>query len=86
MTFFYKKLKLHHLSPIIKFNPLLLPWLVEEMAFLQGPSPKQEEIIKQELNEIPGEVERGLRDLRSMCAANPYLPNPEALGNYSYSL
>ncbi|XP_045771122.1 alpha-tocopherol transfer protein-like [Maniola jurtina] len=49
------------------------------MAFLQGPSPKQEEMIKQELNEMPGDLERGIRDLRSMCAANPYLPNPESL-------
>ncbi|OWR54967.1 retinol-binding protein pinta-like [Danaus plexippus] len=49
------------------------------MAFLEGPSPKQEEFIKQELGEGPGDLERGLRDLHSMCAANPYLPQPEAL-------
>ncbi|CAH2259552.1 jg24269 [Pararge aegeria aegeria] len=56
------------------------------MAFLQGPSPKQEEMIKQELNELPGEMERGIRDLRSMCAANPYLPNPDALDTHLLSL
>ncbi|XP_075983964.1 alpha-tocopherol transfer protein-like [Anticarsia gemmatalis] len=47
------------------------------MAFLQGPSLKQAEIIKQELGESPGDIERGVRDLRSMLAASPYLPQPE---------
>lgn len=47
------------------------------MAFLQGPSLKQTEIIKQELGESPGDIERGVRDLRSMLAASPYLPQPE---------
>lgn len=50
------------------------------MAFLEGPSLKQAEMIKQELGEGPDDLERGVRDLRSMCAANPYLPQPEALG------
>ncbi|XP_068623720.1 alpha-tocopherol transfer protein-like [Battus philenor] len=47
------------------------------MAFLEGPSPKQAEIIKQELGEGTGDLERGVRDLQSMCAASPYLPQPE---------
>ncbi|KAJ0173063.1 hypothetical protein K1T71_011239 [Dendrolimus kikuchii] len=47
------------------------------MAFLQGPSLKQAEVIKQELGEQPGDVERGVRDLQSMLAASPYLPDPE---------
>lgn len=50
------------------------------MAFLEGPSPKQAEIIKQELGEGSGDLERGVRDLRSMCAASPYLPQPEVIG------
>ncbi|XP_014356300.2 retinol-binding protein pinta [Papilio machaon] len=49
------------------------------MAFLEGPSPKQAEIIKQELGEGSGDLERGVRDLRSMCAASPYLPQPEVV-------
>ncbi|CAH0713761.1 unnamed protein product, partial [Brenthis ino] len=49
------------------------------MAFLEGPSLKQGEMIKQELGEGPDDLERGVRDLRSMCAANPYLPQAEAL-------
>ncbi|CAK1541617.1 unnamed protein product [Leptosia nina] len=51
------------------------------MSLLQGPSAKQEEMIKQELGENPGDIERGVIDLRSMCAANPYLPRPEAFDN-----
>ncbi|XP_045503667.1 alpha-tocopherol transfer protein-like [Colias croceus] len=51
------------------------------MAFLQGPSPKQAEMIKQELGEHPGDIERGVIDLQSMCAANPYLPRPEQFDN-----
>ncbi|CAB3220462.1 unnamed protein product [Arctia plantaginis] len=47
------------------------------MAFLQGPSLKQAEIIKQELGESPGDIDRGVRDLRSMLAASPCLPQPE---------
>ncbi|KAM3963786.1 alpha-tocopherol transfer protein-like [Aphomia sociella] len=47
------------------------------MAFLQGPSLKQEEVLKQELGEGPGDLERCIRDLRSMLAASPYLPDPE---------
>ncbi|XP_072934443.1 alpha-tocopherol transfer protein-like [Epargyreus clarus] len=49
------------------------------MALLEGPSLKLAEMIKQELGEGPGDLERGVRDLRSMCAANPYLPQPEAI-------
>ncbi|XP_045453863.1 retinol-binding protein pinta-like [Melitaea cinxia] len=49
------------------------------MSFLEGPSPKQAEMIKSELGEGPEELEKGVRDLRSMCAANPYLPQPEVL-------
>ncbi|KAH9641471.1 hypothetical protein HF086_006087 [Spodoptera exigua] len=47
------------------------------MALLQGPSRKQAELIAQELGETPGEIERGVQDLRSMLAASPYLPQPE---------
>ncbi|XP_053617419.1 alpha-tocopherol transfer protein-like [Plodia interpunctella] len=47
------------------------------MAFLQGPSVKQAEMMKQDLGEQPGDLERCIRDLRSMLAASPYLPDPE---------
>ncbi|XP_059052351.1 retinol-binding protein pinta-like [Achroia grisella] len=47
------------------------------MAFLEGPSLKQEEVLKQELAEGPGDLERCVRDLLSMLAASPYLPDPE---------
>ncbi|KAG7303547.1 hypothetical protein JYU34_012076 [Plutella xylostella] len=47
------------------------------MAFLQGPSAKQLEIIKQEMGEGPGDMDRCVRDLRSMCAASPHLPQPD---------
>ncbi|XP_026740886.1 alpha-tocopherol transfer protein-like [Trichoplusia ni] len=47
------------------------------MALLQGPSRKQADLITQELGEAPGDIERGVRDLRSMLAASPYLPDPE---------
>lgn len=50
------------------------------MAVLQGPSRKQADLIAQELGEAPGDIERGVRDLRSMLAASPYLPEPENLG------
>ncbi|PZC83501.1 hypothetical protein B5X24_HaOG207484 [Helicoverpa armigera] len=50
------------------------------MALLQGPSRKQAELIAQELGEAPGDIERGVRDLRSMLAASPYLPDPENVG------
>lgn len=56
------------------------------MAFLEGPSPKQAEMIKSELGEGPEELEKGVRDLRSMCAANPYLPQPEVLGGSRFFL
>lgn len=56
------------------------------MAFLEGPSPKQAEMIKSELGEGPEELEKGVRDLRSMCAANPYLPQPEVLGGFRFFL
>ncbi|CAH2052085.1 unnamed protein product, partial [Iphiclides podalirius] len=56
------------------------------MAFLQGPSPKQAEIIKQELGEGPGDLERGVRDLQSMCAASPYLPQPEVIDTHILEL
>ncbi|XP_041971529.1 alpha-tocopherol transfer protein-like [Aricia agestis] len=49
------------------------------MAYFEGPSAKQAEVIRQELGEGSDDLERGIRDLRSMCAANPYLPQPEAL-------
>ncbi|XP_063541516.1 alpha-tocopherol transfer protein-like [Cydia strobilella] len=49
------------------------------MALLQGPSLKQLEMIKQELGEGEGDLERGVRDLRSMCAASPHLPRPESI-------
>lgn len=55
------------------------------MAFLEGPSIKQSEMIKQEIGEGPDDLERGVRDLRSMCAANPYLPDADALGIYYIS-
>nr|XP_013189581.1 unnamed protein product [Amyelois transitella] len=47
------------------------------MAFLQGPSVKQAEMMKQDLGEAPGDLERCIRDLRSMLAASPHLPNSE---------
>ncbi|XP_049879158.1 alpha-tocopherol transfer protein-like [Pectinophora gossypiella] len=47
------------------------------MSLLQGPSAKQAEIIKQELNECEEDLERGVRELRSMCAAAPHLPSPD---------
>ncbi|KOB78635.1 CHOp24 [Operophtera brumata] len=50
------------------------------MAFLQGPSLKQAEMIKQELGEGPGDMERCVRDLRNMLAASPYLPDPDSFG------
>lgn len=49
------------------------------MAFLQGPSLKQAEVVKQEWGEGPGDVERGVRDLQSMLAASPYLPEPASV-------
>lgn len=49
------------------------------MSLLQGPSLKQAEMIKQELGESPGDIERGVRDLRNMLAASPHLPQPENL-------
>lgn len=52
------------------------------MAFLQGPSLKQSEMIKQELGEGPGDMERSVRDLRNMLAASPYLPDPGSFGKY----
>lgn len=33
----------------------------------------------QELGECPGDVERGVRELRAMCAATPHLPSPDSL-------
>ncbi|CAG5044224.1 unnamed protein product [Parnassius apollo] len=56
------------------------------MAFLEGPSPKQAEIIKQELGEGSGDLERGVRDLQSMCAASPYLPQPEVIDTHILKL
>ncbi|KAG6446843.1 retinol-binding protein pinta [Manduca sexta] len=56
------------------------------MAFLQGPSLKQAEVIKQELGEGPGDLERGVRDLRSMLAASPHLPQPEAFDRHLLEL
>lgn len=50
------------------------------MAFLEGPSLKQAEVIKQDIGEGPGDLERGVRDLRSMLAASPYLPEPDSVG------
>lgn len=50
------------------------------MAFLQGPSLKQADMIRQELGESPGDIERGVRDLSNMLAASPYLPQPEDIG------
>lgn len=47
------------------------------MAVLHGPSLKQAEIIAQELGESPGDIARGVQDLRSMLAASPHLPQPE---------
>lgn len=55
------------------------------MAVLQGPSLKQADLIAQELGEAPGDIERGVRDLRSMLAASPYLPDPENLGESHWS-
>lgn len=54
------------------------------MAFLQGPSAKQLELIKQELGEGDGDLERGVRDLRNMCATSPHLPQPDRIGKCWY--
>lgn len=59
-------------------------WQLANMAFLQGPSLKQSEMIKQELGEGPGDVERCVRDLKNMLAASPHLPDPESLGEFFY--
>ncbi|VVC88787.1 alpha-tocopherol transfer protein-like [Leptidea sinapis] len=56
------------------------------MAYLEGASLKQEEMIKQDIGEGPGDLERGIMDLRSMCAANPYLPDPDTLGDHLLGL
>ncbi|XP_037872374.1 alpha-tocopherol transfer protein-like [Bombyx mori] len=56
------------------------------MAFLQGPSLKQAEVIKQELGEGPGDLERGVRDLQNMLAATPYLPEPETVDKHLLEL
>lgn len=52
------------------------------MAFLLGPSAKQAEVIKQELGEGPDDLERGVRDLKTLCAASPHLPRPDRLGKF----
>ncbi|GBP74875.1 hypothetical protein EVAR_57099_1 [Eumeta japonica] len=49
------------------------------MAFLQGPSPKQFEMIKQELGENPGDTDRIVRELKAVCASSANLPAPEAI-------
>ncbi|CAG9791431.1 unnamed protein product [Diatraea saccharalis] len=56
------------------------------MAFLQGPSLKQAEVMKQEWGEGLGDLERGVQDLQSMLAATPYLPDPGSVDTHLLGL